>query len=95
VIFQIFLSDGKLHISRSSCLANEVREVGKNINRLPLNAAIEAARAVENGRSFARSFVDTGIKNKKAVEEINPAMKLTLNLAKSTTDTRSETIAEK
>jgi methyl-accepting chemotaxis protein len=90
------------HIINLEDMANEVRAVAENINLLSLNAAIEAARAGENGlgfavvadevRKLATSSSNTGTKIKKAVEEIDMAMKLALNLAKSTADIGSETI---
>jgi methyl-accepting chemotaxis protein len=73
------------HTIKLQSMANEVREVAENINLLSLNAAIEV-------RKLARSSANTGTKIKKAVEEIDVAMKLALNLAKSTADVGSETI---
>ena len=90
------------HTIKLQNMANEVREVAKNINLLSLNAAIEAARAGKDGRGFAvvadevrklaGSSSNTGTRIKKAVEEIDTAMKSALHLAKSTTDIGSETI---
>ncbi|MFT6733953.1 MAG: methyl-accepting chemotaxis protein [Polaribacter sp.] len=90
------------HTIKLESMANEVREVADNINLLSLNAAIEAARAGDNGRGFAvvadevrklaGTSANTGVKIKKTVEEIDRAMKLALNLAKSTADIGSETI---
>jgi methyl-accepting chemotaxis protein len=90
------------HTITLESMANKVREVADNINLLSLNAAIEAVSASEYGRGFTvvadevrkldGSSANTGAKIKKAVEEIDEAMKQALNLAKSTAEIGSETI---
>jgi len=83
-------------------MALEVQEVAGNIHLLSLNAAIEAARAGDQGsgfavvasevRNLANTSSETGSRISKTVESINAAMQSTLNTAEITSNADKERI---